>query len=134
MQTMAPLAPVALVTVLAAGLMILTALNVARMRIRHRIDAPRMTGHPDLEVALRIQANTLEMGVPFLAALWPFAAFVSVQWAAILGFVWLAARTGYAIGYSIHPKHREYGFIVSFLATSALIFGALWGTVRAFIG
>lgn len=128
---MPPIAFAALVSVLTAGLMVLTALNVARMRIRHRIDAPAMTGHRDLEIALRIQANTLEMGVPFLAALWPFALFTSGFWAGVLGLVWLAARVVYAVGYSIDPRRREVGFVVSFFTLAALVFGGLWGAARA---
>ena len=47
-----------------------TTAYAGRMRERHKIEAPAMTGHPDFERANRVQANTLENLVPFLAALW----------------------------------------------------------------
>ena len=50
----------AAVTVLAVLFVFYTGLAVARMRGKHKIDAPVMTGHPELERAVRVQSNTLE--------------------------------------------------------------------------
>jgi uncharacterized membrane protein YecN with MAPEG domain len=73
--------------------------QVARMRGRHGIAAPAMTGHPAFEAAIRVQSNTLEYLVPFLVVLWMCAIFWAPLPAAILGIVWLFGRVIYAFGY-----------------------------------
>ena len=55
-----------IVTLLAVLISLAFAIGVARARRRVGIDAPAMTGHPDLERALRIQGNTVEQFVIFL--------------------------------------------------------------------
>jgi len=59
----------AAVTLLALLISVAFAIGVARARRRTKIDAPAMSGHPDLERALRIQGNTVEQIVLFLPAL-----------------------------------------------------------------
>src|SRR5256885_17179988 len=62
-------APVTLLTAIATVLAILvslwTAIRVARTRRQVGIDAPAMTGSPELERALRVQGNTVEQFVLF---------------------------------------------------------------------
>lgn len=119
----------ALVTVLTSVLLFATVMNVGRMRGRHKIQAPATSGHPEFDRAYRVQMNTLESAVAFLPVLWLFAWYVSAPWAGVLGAVWLAGRVWYGIGYSIDPKKRGGGFLVSFLAFSVLLGGAMVGIV-----
>ena len=65
---------------------------VGRARAKHGIHAPAMTGHPDFERANRVHVNTLENLIIFIPAVWLFATYVSVPWAAGLGFLFVAAR------------------------------------------
>jgi glutathione S-transferase len=106
---------------------------VGRARGRFKIAAPAMTGHPEFERAVRVQGNTLEQLVPFLAALWLAAAF-SLPWiAAGLGVLWLIGRVLYALGYLKDPSKRELGFVVGSIATVALMIAALVGIVMRWV-
>lgn len=123
----------ALVTLLVVLLLLATAINVGRMRVRYRIQAPAVTGHEMFERAFRIQMNTLESTVPFLPALWLYALFIGEHGAAALGLIWLAARVWYAVAYQLDPAKRSGGFGLSFLAFLGLWLGALWGVVRVLL-
>lgn len=104
--------------------------QVARVRGRHGIAAPAMTGHPALECALRVQANTLEYLVPFLVALWMCAIFWAPLPAALLGVAWLFGRVLYAFGYYSAPNRRYPGFAISMIAFGLLLLGTAYGLVR----
>jgi len=95
--------------------------------VRHRvgIDAPAMTGDPQLERAIRVQANTLEWLPVFLGAMWLFAIYWNDLVAAGLGVVWILGRLIYAAAYMADPKKRGPGFGIQALATLVLLFGAL---------
>ena len=125
---------VALVSVLAVILTIVLALNVARNRVRHDVQAPNMTGHPDFERAFRIHANTTEYLAPFITALWLCAIYLQPLLAAIVGFVWIIGRIVYAFGYAATPARRRLGFGISFVALVLLIAGALIGIISAYFG
>ena len=99
---------------------------VGRTRSRVRIDAPAMTGHPDLERALRIQGNTVEQIVIFLPALWLAALYFQGWLPPIIGAVWCLGRIIYAIAYGTH-RQRLPGFALTVLPSLILI-------VLAFIG
>ena len=117
-------------TIAALILYISTALQVARARGRHRIQAPAMTGDPAFERVVRVQANTLEHLVPFLAALWLCAVFWAPLPAALLGVVWLIGRGVYAIGYYRSAPGRHPGFVIGMIALILLILGAAYGLIR----
>jgi len=102
------------------------AILVGLTRSRVRIDAPAMTGHPDLERALRIQGNTVEQIVIFLPALWLAALYFQGWLPPIIGAVWCLGRIIYAITYGPH-KQRLPGFALTVLPSGFLI-------VLAFIG
>ena len=110
------------------------AILVGRTRGRVRIDAPAMSGHPDLERALRIQGNTVEQIVIFLPALWSFAIFISPVWAAGLGIVFIVGRLLYFTGYTKSAEKRSLGFSLSMFPTLFLLIGGLFGAVRAALG
>lgn len=125
---------VALVTLLFILMYIFVVQRVGMMRGRHKIPAPQMTGHPDLEIALRVQANTLEQMVPFMVLLWLAALTWNALMAAILGLIFLLARISYAIGYYRDPAKRMPGFILGMLTMAVLWFGTLFGILRSLWG
>ncbi|MBI1684699.1 MAPEG family protein [Caulobacter hibisci] len=116
---------VAIVTLAALICYIWITLRVGGARRRTGIQAPAMTGHPDLERHVRVQANTLEWLPIFLPSLWLFAWYWSDLVAAALGVVWILGRIIYALSYTADPKKRGLGFAIQGLATFALLLGAL---------
>ena len=129
---------VALVTLLAVLAYFWTGMGVARARGVSKIDAPAMTGHPQLERAVRVQANMLEWMPIFLPSLWLFvlparSGSLADIAAAGLGLVWIAGRFLYGAGYMADPAKRSAGFLVQALACVLLMLGALIHTVMALI-
>jgi glutathione S-transferase len=116
---------VAIVTLVSLLVYVWMILRIPGARRRTGIDAPAMSGHPELERHLRVQANTVEWLVIYLPALWLFAIYWNDLVAAGLGVVWILGRIVYAVGYAADPKKRELGFIIQALATAILVFGAL---------
>ena len=115
----------AIVTLVSLLVYVWMILRIGGARRRTGIDAPAMTGHPELERHLRIQANTVEWLVINQPTLWLFALYWNDRVAAALGVVWMIGRIVYALGYAADPKKRELGFIIQALATGVLLFGAL---------
>lgn len=124
---------VAIVTLLSLLVYLWMILRIPGARRRTGIDAPAMTGHPELERHLRVQANTVEWLVIYLPALWLFAIYWNDLVAAALGVVWMLGRIIYALGYAADPKKREVGFIIQALATAILFVGALGRAIWVFI-
>jgi uncharacterized MAPEG superfamily protein len=124
----------ALVTLATSFLLFACAAYVGRCRIRFGIKAPATSGHPEFEIAYRIQANTVENSVAFLPVLWVFASSVSSFWATVLGGVWLLARVWYSIAYARDPRTRGAGFVLSMLCFGALGIGAAAGVVLGMLG
>lgn len=116
---------VAIVTLLSLLVYVWMILRIPGARRRSGIEAPAMSGHPELERHLRVQANTVEWLVIYLPSLWLFAIYWNDLVAAALGVVWILGRIIYALGYAADPKKREVGFIIQALATAVLFFGAL---------
>ncbi|MCM8625172.1 MAPEG family protein [Accumulibacter sp.] len=123
----------ALVTLATSLLLFACAAYVGRCRIRFEVKAPATTGHPQFEVAYRIQMNTIENAVAFLPALWIFTLSVSSQWATVLGGFWLAGRAWYALAYARDPGKRGPGFMLAMFAFAVLLVGGGWGVVRGLI-
>jgi glutathione S-transferase len=115
----------ALVTCLAILLYFFTAVQVARARADHGIQAPATSGHPDFERVFRVQMNTLEWMPIFLTSLWLFASYISDTGAATLGLVWIVGRILYMIGYSRAAGKRGPGFGIQTTACIVLWLGAL---------
>jgi glutathione S-transferase len=124
---------VALVTVLALGVYFWVSNSVGSARGKYKIAAPAMTGHPDFERAVRVQANTLEQLVPFLAALWLAAAFSYPLLAAVLGLIWVIGRIIYALAYRRDPAKRGLGYGIGYGATIVLLLATLIGIVQRLI-
>ena len=120
---------VAIVTVLVLLFYVWTGVTVGRMRGKHGIEAPAMTGHPEFERASRVQINTLEWIVIFLPSMWLCAAYVNSVLAAVLGLVWIGGRYLYMTGYLKDPKARSTGFMIQLAATAIALFGGLIGAL-----
>ena len=119
-----------IVTLLAVLISLAFMIGVARTRFRVRIDAPAMSGHPDLERAVRIQANTVEQFVIFLPSLWLAALYFQGWLPPIIGLVWCLGRIIYAFVYGTH-KQRFPGFALTILPTLILIVLAAIGLIGA---
>lgn len=124
---------VAIVTLVSLLVYVWMILRIPGARRRSGIDAPAMTGHPELERHLRVQANTVEWLVIYLPSLWLFAVYWNDLVAAALGFIWIIGRIIYALGYAADPKKREVGFIIQSLATAVLLFGALGRAIYVYM-
>ncbi|PZR30647.1 MAPEG family protein [Caulobacter segnis] len=124
---------VAIVTLLSLLVYVWMILRIPGARRRSGIDAPAMTGDPELERHIRVQANTVEWLVIYLPALWLFAIYWNDLVAAALGVVWIIGRIVYALGYAADPKKREVGFIIQALATAVLVFGALGRAIWVYV-
>ena len=104
---------------------------VGRARAKYGIHAPAMTGHPEFERTNRVHVNTLENLIIFIPAVWIFATYVSVRWAAVLGFVFVAARVIYAVGYLKAAEKRSIGAGITGIVDIVLVVGGLIGLVQA---
>lgn len=124
---------VAIVTLLSLLVYVWMILRIGGARRRTGIDAPAMTGDPELERHLRVQANTVESLVIHLPALWLFAIYWNDLVAAALGVVWMIGRVVYALGYAADPKKREVGFMIQGLATVILLLGALGRAIWVYV-
>lgn len=127
---MQPHSWVAIVTLVALLAYVWMGVRVGGARKKCGIHAPCMTGDPELERHIRVQANTLEWLPIFLPSLWLFHLFWAEQdpnsyIAASLGLVWIIGRILYARGYVKDPAKRELGFLIQTLASAVLLFGAL---------
>jgi len=129
-------APATLLTAIATVLAILvtlwTAIRVARTRAKTGIEAPAMSGSPELERALRVQANTVEQIVMFLPALWLAALYFQGWVPAVLGLVWCFGRILYALAYGA-AKQRFPGFALTIFPTLILVILAVTGIVQAWM-
>jgi glutathione S-transferase len=125
----------AAVTILAILVMVYTFVLVGRTRSRHNVQAPAMSGHPEVERALRVQGNTLEQVVIFLPLLWLATAYFHVVgWLpAVLGLVWCVGRMVYAQGYMAAAEKRELGFMITALASFGLLVLSIWGVIAAWM-
>ena len=115
----------ALITIVALLVYFGMSFQVARARGKCGIEPPAMTGDTMLERANRVHVNMLEWLPMFLAGLWLFAIYWSELVAAGLGVVWIVGRLVYSAGYMADPAKRSTGFLIQFLASAILLFGAL---------
>jgi glutathione S-transferase len=125
----------AVVTVLALLMYFWTGFGVARMRGKHNIVAPSITGHPEFDRAYRVQLNTLEYLVIFLPLLWLSNAYFQMLplLTGALGLVWIVGRIVYALAYQAEPSKRSTGFLISGIALLGLLITTIIGLVQAFL-
>ena len=109
------------------------AVQTGRARVRHNIQAPATTGHPEFERYFRIQYNTLEQLAIFIPALFLFASYISPPWAAAIGAFFLIGRLIYYRNYLKNPDSRAPGVIMTFLANGVLLLGGLGGALYSLL-
>ncbi|MBW7929872.1 MAG: MAPEG family protein [Gammaproteobacteria bacterium] len=102
---------------------------VGRARIRYRVEAPAVTGHPLFERYYRVHYNTMEQLVCFVPGMLLFGYYLSSRGAAILGVVFIIGRIIYLRGYVSEPRKRAAGFGLSALPVVILLAGGLWGAI-----
>ena len=124
------------VTILAVLTLFYMSVPVGRARAKHSIAAPAMTGHVDLERAVRVHMNTLEQFAIFMPLLWVATSyFTLVSWLpAILGIVWIVGRFIYMQAYLKDPGTRSLGFGITLLSSIALLILSVIGVVMAWNG
>jgi glutathione S-transferase len=125
----------AAVTVLTVFLGLYTMMLVGRMRGKHGVLAPAMTGAPEFERAFRVQMNTLEQVVLFLPVLWLATIYpvLSGYLAPGLGLVWLIGRVLYSLGYMAAAAKRSSGFLIAGIALLALLVLSIVGIIHAWL-
>jgi glutathione S-transferase len=125
----------AAVTVLAVLLGLYTMMLVGRMRSKHGVHAPAVTGAPEFERAFRVQMNTLEQVVLFLPLLWLATIYpvVSGYLAPGLGLIWLIGRVLYSSGYMADAAKRSSGFLVAGVALLGLLVLSIVGIIHAWL-
>jgi glutathione S-transferase len=125
----------AAVTILAILFFVWTFLRVGQMRSKHDVKAPTMTGPLEFESAVRVQMNTLEQMIIFLPLLWLATRYFHLlAWLpAAFGLLWVIGRVIYMSGYMTAPERRSTGFLVTTVASLALLVLSIWGIVNAWI-
>ena len=109
------------------------ALLVGAKRVKLKVDAPATTGDPVYERYHRVHYNTMEQLVTFIPAILLFANYISANWAAGIGAVYLVGRIIYLRGYVADPKKRAIGFMLSWLPVTILLLGGVGGAVWALV-
>ncbi len=104
---------------------------VGGARAKFDVKAPAMSGHPEFDRVFRVHLNTLEVLVPFLAALYLGAHYWSTRWAAGLGVVYLVGRFVYLAAYRKDPASRSLGFSLTMVPVLILLVASLIGAVRS---
>jgi glutathione S-transferase len=125
----------AIVTIVALLVYFYMGFRVGAMRGKHNIKAPLMTGHPEMDRAVRVHMNTLEHIVVFIPLLWLATAYFHMfGWLpAAAGAVWIVGRLMYMQGYMADPDKRSTGFLISLVAVLALLIMAIGGIVQAWM-
>jgi len=125
----------ALVSILALIMYMVITFNVGKARVRCGVQVPAVSGNHEFERYYRVQMNTLEQLIVFLPALWIFSTVVYFPLiASSIGMMWIIGRILYALGYYKEAKKRFAGFIISIIATSALLLGSLAGILLKVFG
>jgi glutathione S-transferase len=125
----------AAVTVLTVFLGLYTMMLVGRMRGKHGVQAPAVSGAPEFERAFRVQMNTLEQTVLFLPVLWLATIYpiLSGYLAPGLGLLWLVGRFMYASGYMAEAAKRSSGFLIAGIASIGLLILSIIGIIHAWL-
>jgi len=108
-------------------------IKVGQARGKYGVKAPATTGNEHFERYNRVHQNTLEQLIMFIPGLFAFANFVSPNWGAIIGVVFIVGRGLYFNLYIGDPDKRGPGVLVSLLATATLVIGALVGAVLTLV-
>ena len=127
------MAYIELITVLALLQFLYFGILVGRARTRYGVKAPAVSGDATFERYYRVQANTLELLVLFLPALWMATSHIAPLWIVALGAVYLVGRFIYLRGYVQAPEKRSLGFGLSALPILVLLGVDLIGSLLRLI-
>jgi len=122
-----------LITILSLMFYSFVSLRVGLSRSKLGVKAPATQGHPEFERNFRVQQNTMERLLIFLPSLWLFSYTVDYRWGAGLGALWIVGRILYALGYYKEASKRGAGFGIGYLASHALLLGALVGIIMGIV-
>jgi len=109
-------------------------LLVGGQRVKRKVSAPATTGDDIFERYHRVHYNTMEQLIIFIPAILLYANYISINWAAGLGVVYLLGRIVYLTGYVKDPKKRSMGFGLSWMPATILLLGGLGGAAWKVIG
>ena len=123
----------AIITLLNVLLIALASFFVGRARGKHGIQAPATSGHPEFDRAFRAHMNTIEQTVMFLPCLWIASSYGNAMYAAVLGYLWIAARLWFLFGYLADAKKRGAGFTIASIANLALLVLAAWALLPTLV-
>ena len=123
---------VTIVTMLALIEFIYFGGKVGGARGKYEINAPATSGNEMFERYYRVHYNTLEQLISFVPALWAFGFYVSYEYAAGLGLVYIIGRIIYSNAYVKEPKTRTAGVLISFLPVLIMIIGAIIGASMSY--
>jgi glutathione S-transferase len=125
----------AAVMVIALLVYLYTSIVVGRMRSKHGVKAPAVTGAAEFERAYRVQMNTLEQLALFLPLLWLATALpIAIAYLApAFGLIWVVGRVIYMKCYMADPAKRSVGFNISAAAVLGLLVLSIVGIGRAWL-
>jgi glutathione S-transferase len=127
------MAEMTIVTIIMLVQFMYFSIEVGKMRQKHGVKAPAMSGHEEFERANRVQQNTLEQLIVVVPAMWMFGQYFNPLYAAGIGAIYVIARFMYRAAYMGKPSSRAIGFTTGFLAMTVLLLGALVGAVLKLI-
>ncbi len=107
--------------------------QVGKAWVKHEINAPAISGHPEFERMFRVQQNTLELLIVYVPGLFLFATNTHALSAALVGAVFLMGRHLYFQSYVKDPKTRGPGFLMSFASAHVLLLGGLVGAIIRYL-
>ena len=119
----------AIVTIAALLQYMFFSVYAGKMRGKHSVKAPSITGDSEFERAFRVQQNTMEQLVVVLPTMWIFGNFFNPLYAAGLGAVFVIGRFVYSAAYLKDPATRGTGFAIGMLPTFVLLLGGLVGAL-----
>lgn len=96
-------------------------------RMKTGIEAPAISGNDLFERYFRVHYNTMEQLVIFVPAIYLYGTYISVNWAAGLGVVFIIGRFVYLKMYIANPKKRGIGFGLTMLPNTILLLGGMGG-------
>lgn len=124
---------VALVTLLILAQYSFFFMQAGMARGKGEVKAPAVSGDELFERANRVQTNSLEQMVITLPAMWVCAHYFRADIAAILGFTYFVGRFLYSFSYMKEPSKRAMGFMIGFLANTALLLCGFWGVISTLL-
>jgi len=103
-------------------------------RMKGGVEAPAISGDELFERYNRVHYNTMEQIIIFVPAMLMYATYISANWAAGLGVVFIIGRFVYLKAYIADPKKRGIGFGLTMLPNMILLLGGIGGAAFALIG